>query len=186
MFFYLLWFFPYLIFIIYFTGPEDLSVYPSQSVSPYKLPWKPGIAHFVAQGNNSFTSHRGGHSYAWDFVMTSGTEILAARSGQVLNIEEHFIGIGMNSNYITIKHEDGEQSTYAHIQQNGALVKLNEFVKQGQTIARSGMVGQTVFPHVHFYVSGVNGSGSIPISFRDVPGGVPIAGKFYTSENMNP
>jgi murein DD-endopeptidase MepM/ murein hydrolase activator NlpD len=72
---------------------------------------------------------------------------------------------------------------YAHISLNGALVKVGDLVKQGQPIALSGMVGQTVFPHVHFYVMYKERTLSIPITFADVPGGVPLAGHFYTSEN---
>jgi hypothetical protein len=43
-----LWFIPYFNFIYFFTGPEDLSVYPPGATSPYKLPWKAGVSRFVA------------------------------------------------------------------------------------------------------------------------------------------
>ena len=33
------------------------------------------------------------------------------------------------------------------------------------------MVGQTLFPHVHFYVIEKEGAPTIPVSFREVPGG---------------
>lgn len=62
-------------------------------------------------------------------------------------------------------------------------MKVGDQAKQGQPIALSGMVGQTIFPHVHFYVINKEGTSSIPISFGEVPGGVPMAGRFYTSEN---
>ncbi len=181
--FYFFWFIAYSFFIIFFTGPEDLALYPSQAASPYKLPWQAGDSRFVAQGNNSFTSHRGDHKHAWDFVMPLGEKIRAARAGQVRKIVDYLDGIGFNSNFITIEHENGELSTYSHIKNLGALVKMGDSVKQGQPIALCGMVGQTVFPHVHFYVTKLEGSVSIPVSFSDVPGGVPLAGKFYTSEN---
>jgi hypothetical protein len=181
----ILWFTPYFIFILCFTG-ENSSIYPPNSSSPYKLPWKAGVTRFVAQGNKSFTSHRGSHEFAWDFVMPNGTEILAARNGRVLNVNDGFEGIGLDSNAITIEHEDGQKSAYAHIRYHGALVKVGEFVKQGQPIALSGMVGQTIFPHVHFLVFNKESTTSIPISFSDVPGGVPLAGRFYTSENIGP
>ena len=61
--------------------------------------------------------------------------------------------------------------------------QLGDFVKQGQPIALSGMVGQTIFPHIHFVVFNKEDSASLPISFNDVPGGIPLAGHFYVSGN---
>jgi murein DD-endopeptidase MepM/ murein hydrolase activator NlpD len=181
--FYILWFACYGVFILFFTGPENLAAYPPAQGSPYKLPWKNGARRFVAQGNRSFTSHRDFHNYAWDFLMPNGTEILAARDGKVVEIEENWDGIGIKSNFLTIEHTDGTRAVYAHIRHRAALVKVGEVVQQGQSITYSGMVGQTIYPHVHFYVIDKEGTGSMPIAFSDVPGGIPFAGKFYTSEN---
>ena len=177
-----LWFIPYLVFILFFTGPLNLQDYPPAQDSPYKQPWKAGVTRFVAQGNRSFTSHRAEHTCAWDFVMSNGTEILAARDGTVVEILDSADGIGFLSNFVSIEHVDGSRATYAHIQTGGARAKLGESVRQGQTIALSGMVGQTIFPHVHFYVVSKSGL-ALPISFKDVEGGVPFAGHAYTSQN---
>lgn len=117
--------------------------------------------------------------------MPIGTEILAVCEGTVLEVEESFDGIGISANYIILGHPDGERSVYAHIKQSGALVKVGEKVLQGQPIALSGMVGQAPGPHLHFYVTNRDQSESIPISFNDVTGGVPLAGRFYTSENTS-
>lgn len=177
------WYLSYLVFILFFTGPTNLGSYPSQEYSPYKLPWKPGVSRFVAQGNRSFTSHRDFHLYAWDFLMPIGTEVLATREGRVTEVVDHFDGIGLHSNYITVEHADGERSAYAHILHGGALVKVGDAVEQGQPIALSGMVGQAPAPHLHFYVINKEGTSSKPVSFKDVPGGIPFAGHFYTSGN---
>lgn len=177
------WFIPYAIFILFFSGPTDLAIYPPNDTSPYKLPWKAGISRFVAQGNRSFTSHRGYHLYAWDFVMPIGTEVLAAREGRVVEVVDSFDGIGLNANYVTIQHPDGNSSVYAHIKHLGSLVKVGEIVRRGQPIALSGMVGQAPGPHLHFYVINSDHSASIPVSFNDVPGGIPLAGHFYASGN---
>lgn len=181
--FYALWFGPYLMSIPFFTGPEDLSAYPPRETSPYKLPWQKGVTRFVSQGNRGLTTHRGLHKYAWDFIMSNGTQILAAREGVVVEIVQHHDGFGWQSNYIYIEHEDGTCSVYAHIQKNGALVSLGDEIKQGQEIALSGMVGLTIMPHLHFYVLNKSKTESIPISFQEVEGGVPFAGHFYTSGN---
>lgn len=177
------WFASYAFFILFFTGPRNLQIYPPPEGSPYKLPWRAEVQRFVAQGNRSFTSHRGFHEYAWDFVMPNGAEVLAARRGRVFKITDNFEGIGLYSNSIEIQHDDGQFSIYAHISQNGAMVKIGDFVEQGQPIALSGMVGQTIFPHVHFLIINKERSMSLPTSFADVPGGVPFAGRFYKSDN---
>lgn len=115
--------------------------------------------------------------------MPSGTEVLAVRDGKVTKVEDSFDGIGLNSNVLEIEHEDGQHSGYAHIRHHRAFVKVGDLVKQGQPIALSGVVGQTPGPHLHFFVTNKEGTSSIPISFHDVPGGVPLAGHFYTSQN---
>jgi murein DD-endopeptidase MepM/ murein hydrolase activator NlpD len=182
--FYAFWFGCYASFIAFGTGPDDISVYPSRASSPYKLPWRAGVTRLVAQGNRSFASHRGGHLRAWDFWMSIGTDVLAARDGKVVEMEDTLDGIGLRSNFVTIKHDDDTRAIYAHIRRGGAVVKVGDGVRQGQVIASSGMVGQTLFPHLHFVVMNREGTASVPISFADVPGGVPRAGRCYTSENI--
>jgi murein DD-endopeptidase MepM/ murein hydrolase activator NlpD len=181
--FYGVWFGAYASFIVFGTGPEDLALYPPAASSPYKLPWRAGVTRLVAQGNRSFTSHRGGHERAWDFWMSIGTDVLAARGGRVVELEDRLDGIGQLSNFVTVEHADGTRAIYAHIRQGGAAVKVGDRVRRGQLVASSGMVGTTVFPHLHFVVMNREGSASVPISFAEVPGGVPLAGHWYTSRN---
>lgn len=178
------WYFIYLIFIAFFTGPQDLSKYPPAEASPFLLPWQAGVSRFVSQGNRSFTSHRGVNLIAWDFVMPIGTPVLAARDGIVVQVIVEFDGIGPRSNLIILEHADGIRTGYAHLKKDGSFVKVGEQVVQGQTIGLSGLVGQTIFPHLHFFVTLQDGQTPVPISFKDVPGGVPFAGHFYKSENF--
>jgi murein DD-endopeptidase MepM/ murein hydrolase activator NlpD len=180
---YAVWLILYSLFIALGTGPVEKRLYEPSVSSPYKLPWKSGAAHFVSQGNRSFTSHRDQHLYAWDFWMPIGTQVLAARGGVVLEIEENFDGIGLHSNFISISHIDGTRAMYAHILKNGSVVRPGDRVEQGQLIAYSGMVGQTINPHLHFVVLDKEGTTSLPITFSDVRGGVPYAGRFYPSSN---
>lgn len=121
--------------------------------------------------------------FAWDFWMPIGTEILAARAGIVINVEQSFDGIGLYANYVKIEHEDGSRAMYAHIRKNGSIVKVGQHIMQGQLIAYSGMVGQTINPHVHFVVFNKDETASLPIAFADVLDGVPLAGHFYVSGN---
>ncbi len=177
------WFAIYAAFIALGTGPEELSLYPPRETSPYRLPWRAGVSRLVAQGNRSFASHRGGNLRAWDFWMPIGTEVLAARSGKVVEVEDRLDGIGLRSNFVTVEHDDGTRAIYAHVRRGGATVSVGSDVLQGQVIAASGMVGQTVFPHLHFVVTTRDGATSLPISFADMPEGVPLAGHWYASGN---
>ena len=179
------WLVLYSLFIALGTGPFGDRLYEPPAASPYKLPWEVGIARFVSQGNRSFTSHRDKHLFAWDFWMAIGTKVLAARAGIVVKIEQSFDGIGLDSNYIMVEHEDGTRALYAHIKNNGAAVKAGDLIEQGQLIAYSGMVGQTINPHLHFVVFNKEETVSIPITFSDVLGGVPLAGRSYTSGNSS-
>ena len=181
---YSIWITIYILFILFGTGPSKERVYPNAEVSPYKLPWKAGVTRFISQGNKSFTSHRGLHLNAWDFWMSIGTEVLAARSGRVIEVVEEFDGIGLKSNYVLIEHEDGSKAMYAHIKKVEETVKIGTYVRQGQIIAYSGMVGQTINPHLHFVVLNKEKTSSLPITFSDVSDGVPLAGRFYKSMNV--
>lgn len=148
----------------------------------YRLPWSSGVSRFVAQGNFSFTSHRHLHAHAWDFVMPIGTPVLAARDGEAFGVVDSFDGIGWDSNLVEVRHEDGEISVYAHIQQGSALVDVGDHVVVGQELARVGMVGMTLFPHLHFVVLNAVRSASVPVSFFDVEGGYPEPGWFVAGD----
>lgn len=115
--------------------------------------------------------------------MPIGTEVFAVRDGVVVEIEQKFSTVGLRGNHVYLRHADGQISGYFHLRHNGALVKVGDQVTQGQAIALSGMTGQTTLPHLHFAVFNSERSASLPISFQEVDTGVPLAGRFYTSEN---
>jgi len=180
--FYCGWFGLYACFILFATGPSASDAYPPARGSPYKLPWEHGVRRFVPQGNRSIVSHRGSHLYAYDFWMATGTVILAARGGTVTRVEVDHDGLGTLSNYVRVEHPDGTSAMYAHVRKDGALVKHGESVRQGEPLAYSGMVGQTLYPHLHFVVVGRNDE-AIPVTFSDVRDGIPKAGHSYVSGN---
>jgi murein DD-endopeptidase MepM/ murein hydrolase activator NlpD len=182
MLFYRGWFGLYAWFILFATGPSASDPRPPAQGSPYKLPWQGGVRRFVPQGNRSFVSHRGSHLYAYDFWMPIGTVVLAAREGTVTRVEVNHDGFGALSNYVKVEHADGTSAMYAHIRKDGALVKHGEPVRQGQPLAYSGMVGQTLYPHLHFVVIGRNEE-PIAMTFADVHDGIPRAGHSYVSGN---
>ncbi|MBK8224130.1 MAG: M23 family metallopeptidase [Candidatus Obscuribacter sp.] len=71
-------------------------------------------------------------------------------------------------NTITIKHEDGNYSFYAHLLKDSIKVKEGDRVTPGQHIATLGNSGNTTGPHLHFHITsgpGTLGADGIPYVF---------------------
>jgi murein DD-endopeptidase MepM/ murein hydrolase activator NlpD len=122
----------------------------------YWLPYKTGNRYLFIQGANSSFSHK--NELAYDFKMTKGSTICAARAGVVIALKNDSDRGGLkdeylaDGNHIIIKHSDGSVAQYWHLQLNGTLVNVGDTVQQGQAIALSGNTGYTAFPHLHFQV----------------------------------
>ena len=145
--------------------------WPPQVNSPYDLPYPTGTAYVVNQGNCTPGTHAPGtrDGYAYDFGMPIGSDVVAARGGIVEEIEERYFdgnGALFDSNYVLVRHSDGEASVYFHLTHDGVLVELGEFVGQGELIAKSGFTGGATRPHLHFGVLGSAGL-TIPVTFRN-------------------
>jgi len=95
---------------------------------------------------------QGLHGYnGVDYGMPVGTPLYAAAAGEVLISK----GSGYNGgygNYIVIKHPNGTQTVYGHM--NGVVVAAGQSVVQGQLIGYSGNSGRSTGPHLHFEVRG--------------------------------
>jgi len=169
----------------------------------YSYPWKGGDSRTVVQGNNT-GSHTGSQSYAFDFSMPVGTQIRAARAGSVEWLQSNLTATYNPSqpttpantpfpngslqnwgNAVRLRHPGGFTSWYFHIQPNGVLVKVGDTVQRGQPIAKSGNIGRTTGPHLHFQVQAdsSNWGQSVPISFENSE--VPTTGTTVTSHNGN-
>jgi hypothetical protein len=64
--------------------------YPDQATSQYLLPWNAHDTYMCGQGNLGFFSHNATNparpqTYAYDFMLDQGTEILAVRGGLVID-----------------------------------------------------------------------------------------------------
>lgn len=87
------------------------------------------------------------------YILHSGVDLVAryipvsaSKAGTVT-----FVGVaGGYGNLIKIKHSDGYETRYAHL--NKILVKKGQKISQGQVIAESGMTGRVTGPHLHFEV----------------------------------
>jgi murein DD-endopeptidase MepM/ murein hydrolase activator NlpD len=163
--------------------------YPPQVSSPYVLPYPPGLAFRVGQGNCSDGSHAPDTlvRYAYDFLMPIGTSVVAARAGVVILVEERYEDANRRSgqeNYVNVEHEDGTIAAYVHLTRDGALVDVGERVEQGQPLGLSGDTGSSSEPHLHFHVQACRGCATVPVTFRNTrphPRGLQ-AGEVYAAE----
>lgn len=139
----------------------------------YALPYARGSSYLVGQGYNGTRTHRGKNAIDWD--MDEGTEVLAARGGLVIAVEESFSNGGMDpelrtkANFVKIRHDDGTIGNYVHLRRNGARVYAGDRVREGDHIGWSGNTGYSSGPHLHFEVYSVDNDlerVTLPVEFR--------------------
>jgi murein DD-endopeptidase MepM/ murein hydrolase activator NlpD len=156
----------------------------------YRLPFGPGRAFRVVQGNNGAFSHSAEDRFAIDFGMPEGTPVFVARDGLVVLVRDGF-DVGApdpaykkRSNLVFIRHADATLGEYLHLLKGGIKVKAGQTVHAGQMLGLSGNSGYTRGPHLHFMVFRAKDSKSresLPIRFFG-PGGAGIEleqGKIY-------
>lgn len=154
-----------------------------------RLPFEDGKTFSLTQGNRSGGSHGGYGEFAFDFGMPEGTKVCAARGGKIAAAADDETANGAQGkyggmgNHVKIDHGDGTTGVYMHLKPKSLLVATGDTVMQGDAIALSGVTGNATGPHLHFQVD--KGGKSIPVRFDEVEsdGGVPQAGKSYTSRN---
>lgn len=176
----LVWLIPYLALLRDDVDPADYAGAPSG----FLLPWPGEQDGWVIQGNNAGLNHNADHNsqdFAWDFRRECGTPVLAARAGEVSEVEDTNDGLGGDNNRIDVTHDDGSVASYLHIRRGSAVVAEGDGVSQGDPLARVGCVGNSLTGHLHFHVR--SGGATIPVSFDDVDGGVPRSFGSYTSGN---
>lgn len=140
----------------------------------------------IDQGFGGGFSHNDSQNrYAVDFAADIGTPVLAARDGVVMQVENDFAKAGLNreryggrANFIRILHDDGTMALYAHLREEGALVRVGQRVRAGQQIGLSGNTGFTTGPHLHFVIQVNRGMKleSLPFRMRGPAGPLRIAG----------
>ncbi|WP_370263285.1 M23 family metallopeptidase [Limnobacter sp.] len=109
-----------------------------------------------------FTGRRSVHE-GIDFIAPTGTPILAAAAGVVVDAKWH-PGYG---NMIEIEHNNKTTTRYAHASK--LLVKTGDIVRLGQKIALVGNTGRSTGPHLHFEVR-VDGVPQDPTKFLEKHG----------------
>lgn len=153
----------------------------------YLLPYGHGVKHRVDQGYFGAFTHQTYRSL--DFDLKEGSPICAAREGRVVRLKQDSntggpsAEFGPYANYIYILHKDGTWADYAHLQKNGAKVRLGQWVKAGQVIGLSGHTGQAKGPHLHFDIRQATWTGpetTVATLFQTQAGAVSLEeGHYY-------
>ncbi|MDQ3838893.1 MAG: M23 family metallopeptidase [Thermoproteota archaeon] len=132
------------------------------AINKYKLPIPKDLLQRIDR--TSSPAHVGKLRNAIDFVADIGTPVLAAEDGLVTSVKDTSNRGGANlsnwrhTNFIVIMHSNGEYSRYDHLSYNSSKVKVGQYVRAGEEIAKVGMTGYTYLPHLHFQVFVLTGS----------------------------
>lgn len=85
-----------------------------------------------------------------DLASSYGASILASADGEVIISRSGWNG-GYGT-YVVVKHGNGTQTLYAHL--NASLVSAGQRVTQGQVIGKMGSTGKSTGVHLHFEIRG--------------------------------
>jgi len=89
-----------------------------------------------------------------------GAEVIAPGDGIISEVIDEYrdlpVGesdeINVAGNMVIIDHENGEWSVLSHLKYKSIRVKVEDRVKQGDTIGLCGNTGNTSEPHVHYHL----------------------------------
>ncbi len=87
-----------------------------------------------------------------DLAASVGTPIYAAAAGTAIIVKADDGWNGGYGNYVVIKHSNGVQTLYAHM--NSVAISSGETVSQGVQIGTVGNTGKSSGAHLHFEVRG--------------------------------
>jgi murein DD-endopeptidase MepM/ murein hydrolase activator NlpD len=128
----------------------------NSAINKYKLPVPKHLLQRIDR--TSSPAHVGKLRNAIDLIADKGTPVLAAEDGIVTFVKDTSNIGGANTtywrytNFIVIMHSNGEYSRYDHLSYNSSRVKVGQYVRGGEEIAKVGMTGYTYLPHLHFQV----------------------------------
>lgn len=81
-----------------------------------------------------------------DYAASTGTPVVAAAEGTV-----SFVGPrGANGNLVSLRHENGYETHYAHLSRFAPGLASGQHVRQRQLIGYVGSTGRSTGPHLHF------------------------------------
>lgn len=83
-----------------------------------------------------------------DFAAPRGTPVKAAGDGVIERANRY----GSFGNYVKIRHSNGYQTAYAHLNGFARGIRAGKRVRQGDIIAYVGTTGRSTGPHLHYEV----------------------------------
>ncbi|TGE24983.1 hypothetical protein E5K00_07220 [Hymenobacter aquaticus] len=153
---------------------------------PFRGEWR------VTQGYDGGLTHQGDWAQALDFMVAdaegqtyhgSGAAlpdyycfskpVLACADGVVEAVVMHIddnppgtVNTQQNwGNTIILKHLDGLYSKVSHLRAHSAQVRVGDFVRRGDVLARCGNSGRSAQPHLHFQVQATPYIGSRTLAY---------------------
>jgi len=130
------------------SSSTTITVTPS--AAGYGTPIAGKTKNSITTGYYGYSGHTG-----VDFACSSGTPILAVKSGTVVISDALKYSNGSYKSYgeyIVIDHGDGTMTLYAHGLAGSRQVGVGQSVSIGQTIMKVGSTGNSTGPHLHFEV----------------------------------
>jgi murein DD-endopeptidase MepM/ murein hydrolase activator NlpD len=123
------------------TAPPE----PESEIPDFSLPLQAPVSSNFGPREDP-VSHRPSFHKGIDLAAPEGTEVRAARGGEVL-----FVGYdGGYGNSVVVRHSQGFQTRYAHL--GSVNVKAGETVEDEQLLGVVGNTGRSTGPHLHFEV----------------------------------
>ncbi|MDR2880526.1 MAG: M23 family metallopeptidase [Azoarcus sp.] len=148
----------------YSFQPGDPFMSPDRNAR-YFLPFVKGTSFLVVQSPDSrpgmgiLITHNNDHSrFAYDFGVSEGTLVTAAREGIVIDAKDTFTvgrpdpSLSDKGNLVAIMHPDRSIGYYVHLAPHSIIVRIGQHVRAGDAIAYSGNTGYSHGPHLHFDV----------------------------------
>ena len=138
---------------------KEASGYTGEVVAPsaagYICPINGRSKKHITTGYYGYKGHTG-----VDFACSSGTTIVAVKSGTVVTSTALRRPNGKYKSYgeyVVIDHHDGTMTLYAHMLSGSRAVSVGQSVSQGQPIGQVGSTGNSTGPHLHLEIR-VNGN----------------------------
>lgn len=127
--------------------------------------------------------------YGVDYAAPTGTPVKATASG-IVKIKSRSKG---NGNYIALRHPNGYETFYLHLNGFNRAIRQGSHVEQGQIIGYVGSTGYSTGPHLDYRIR-KNGKWLNPLKFvatpktlkkDDIPAFLEHASVFFNKLNMS-
>ncbi|MEQ8277258.1 MAG: M23 family metallopeptidase [Deltaproteobacteria bacterium] len=126
------------------AGTVQTDVRPPNGETVMPLP-----EQYMDLNDHDFGEDRGTHAHAGeDWGAPTGTPIYAAADGEIASIGPN----GAYGNLVTVRHDDGTETRYAHMSAFGQGLEVGDRVGAGTVLGAVGNTGRSTGPHLHFEV----------------------------------